>query len=382
MSHADAIAQSPHPRQAKIDSGQRLNRARLRSYWLRILGGCVAVAAVAYVAYGYQSGPLIISTDDAYVDASLAQVTPQIDGTISRVNVHDTQYVKRGDILVSLDQQDGLLDVEAAKAAYEQAYRHVQQNVANVIAAEANVKAKQAVASQAQLQLQRRASILQSGAVSSEEVSDSRSAYAAAIDGLAIAKQQLSAQHVLVKSADIQNNPEIASASTALKRAQLRLRRTQIRAPVDGVVAQFHAQVGQQVAAGTSLMSIVPIDSLFVDANFKEGQLEQIKSFQAVDLVSDLYGSRVVYHGYVEGLGGGTGAAFSVIPAQNATGNWIKVVQRLPVRIALDPEELRHSPLRVGISMNVSVRTGTQVTRPHRAPDSPPALRTATSVSF
>jgi membrane fusion protein (multidrug efflux system) len=382
MSHADAIAQTSSPRQVDGNARLQAKHARLRVYWFRILGCCVVAAALAYIAYEYQTGPAIIFTDDAYVDASLAQVTPQIDGTVSEINVHDTQYVKRGDILVTLDDQDALLDVDAAKAEYDLAYRHVQQNLANVSAAEANVGAKQAIVARAQLQLNRRQGISIAGAVSKEEISDSRTALTAATDDLTIARQQLASQYVLVKSADIQNNPEIASAIVALKRAQLRLRRTEIRAPVDGVIAQFHTQIGQQIASGTSLMSIVPIDKLFVDANFKEGQLEQIKPFQAVDLVSDLYGSDVVYHGHVEGLGGGTGAAFSVIPAQNATGNWIKVVQRLPVRIALDPEELRRNPLRVGISMNVSVHTGSFVGRPARAPDTPPALRTATSKSF
>ena len=360
----------------------QLERAQLRSHLFRVLSGCAVIAAVAYMAYQYQTGPAVISTDDAYVDASLAQVTPQIDGTISKVSVHETQYVKRGDILVSLDAEDALLDVQAAEAAYEQAHRRVRQNLANVSAAEANVLAKEAVVAQTKSQMQRRANISQSGAVSTEEVSNSRSAFDAAQYDLSIAKQQLAAQRAIVKDINLQNNPEISAAATVLQRAELRLRRTQIRAPMDGVVAQFHAQVGQQIAPGASLMSIVPVDHLFVEANFKEGQLERIKPLQAVELTSDLYGSHVVFHGYVEGLGGGTGAAFSVIPAQNATGNWIKVVQRLPVRIALDPNELKRNPLRVGISMNVEIQRDSRVELSYVGPKGPPRLRTAASVAF
>jgi len=380
MTHADAIPQSPSSR-PRMDFEAHLGRARLRSHLFRILGSCATVAALAYMAYQYQNGPAVISTDDAYVDASLAQVTPQIDGTISKVVVHDTQYVKRGDILVSLDPADALLDVRAAKAAYEQAYRHVREDLANASAAAGTVRAKESVVAQARLQMQRRASIAQSGAVSTEEVSNARSAYDAAQYDLSIARQQLAAHQAKVKDLDLRNNPEILAALTVLQRAELRLERTRIRAPVDGVVAQFHAQVGQQIAVGTSLMSVVPVDQLFVEANFKEGQLDEIKPFQSVDLTSDLYGSRVVFHGYVEGLGGGTGAAFSVIPAQNATGNWIKVVQRLPVRIALDPDELKRNPLRVGISMNVSIRRDSKVSVTY-SNEYPPHLRTASSAPF
>ena len=227
--------------------------------------------------------------------------------------------------------------------------------MADANAAEANVFAKQSLVAQAEQQLRRRTSIRQSGVVAAEEISNSRSALDAAKYALSIAENQLTAKRALAGDAAIGSNPEILAARTNLERAKLRLERTSIRAPVDGIVAQSRVQIGQQIAAGTELMTVVPIQQLFVDANFKESQITQIRPGQLVTLKSDIYGSGRIFHGYVEGVGGGTGAAFAVIPPQNATGNWIKVVQRLPIRIALDPDELKDSPLRVGISMTVDV---------------------------
>ena len=169
------------------------------------------------------------------------------------------------------------------------------------------------------------------------------------------ARQTLASQQALIHGSDVDHNPEVLAAKAALDTAKLNLSRTVIRAPFDGVVAQKTAQIGQRVDLGQTLMSVVPIKSAYVDANFKEGQLTRVRAGQPVTLTSDLYGSKVVFHGTVQGLGGGTGSAFAVIPAQNATGNWIKVVQRLPVRVALDPAELAIYPLRVGLSMTASI---------------------------
>lgn len=343
----------------------RLARMRLRVLLLRGFAFGVVLVALGYAVYEWRSPPSIVSTDDAYVGAVFAQVTPQIDGTIGAVWVHDTQYVHKGDVLVTLDPKDAQLDFDAAKAAYEEAGRRVQQEVADANAAESNVSAKQSLVTQAGQQLRRRVSIKQSGVVAAEEISNSRSALDAAKYALSIAEHQLAAKRAIVGDALVGSNPEILAAKTSLERAELRLERTSIRAPVDGIVAQSRVQIGQQIAAGTELMTVVPIRQLFVDANFKESQTMHIRPGQLVTLKSDIYGSNRIFHGYVEGVGGGTGAAFAVIPPQNATGNWIKVVQRLPIRIALDPDDLKDNPLRVGISMTVDVHLDRYVSASH-----------------
>jgi membrane fusion protein (multidrug efflux system) len=313
-----------------------------------------------------------VSTDDAYVDAPLADITPQIDGTIEKVWVSDTQHVRQGDLLVRLDPADADLAVQQAQANYEQATRRVEQYAANVNAALANVAGKESNLRRAQLDLRRRTGLAETGAVSAEEISNATNALDAAKSELSIAQQQLAAQRTLTKGDEPARNPEILAAKAALDKALLDLDRTEIRAPVDGVVASRHAQIGQRVKLGSTLMSVVPLMEAHVNANFKEVQLQHIRPGQQVSLTSDLYGSNVVFHGRVVGLGGGTGAAFAVIPAQNATGNWIKVVQRLPVRIELETGELARHPLRVGISMTAKVYLDP-------ASERLPALRTATS---
>jgi membrane fusion protein (multidrug efflux system) len=333
----------------------RRARARLRAHLLKGFAVCVVLVALGYAVYEWQAAPSIVSTDDAYVGAVFAQVTPQIDGTIGVVRVHDTQYVHKGDVLVTLDPKDAQLDFDAAKAIYEEAHRRVQQEVADTNAAETNVLAKQSLVAQAKQQLRRRTGIRQPGVVAAEEITNSQSAFDAAKYALSIAEHQLAAKRAIANDAAIESNPEILAAKTSLERSKLRLERTYIRAPVEGIVAQSRVQIGQQIAAGTELMTVVPIRQLFVDANFKESQIMHIRAGQLVTLRSDIYGSNQIFHGHVEGVGGGTGATFAVIPPQNATGNWIKVVQRLPVRIALNPDELIDTPLRAGISMTVDV---------------------------
>jgi membrane fusion protein (multidrug efflux system) len=360
---ADAISASLEIRQARL---------KLRALLLRGFAFSLALVATAYAIYEWQVTPAIVSTDDAYVGAVFAQVTPQIDGTIGAVRVHDTQYVHKGDVLVTLDPKDAQLDFEAAKATYEQALRRVQQEVADADAAEGNVLAKRSLVAQAEQQLRRRTGIRQSGVVAAEEISNSRSALDASKYALSIAENQLAAKRAL--AAPTPSNPEILAASTNLERARLRLERTSIRAPVEGIVAQSRVQIGQQISAGTELMTLVPIRQLFVDANFKESQIVHIRPGQLVTLTSDIYGSGRTFHGYVEGVGGGTGAAFAIIPPQNATGNWIKVVQRLPIRIALDPDELKDSPLRVGISMTADVHLDRYVSLPRQGASKPEEL--------
>ena len=321
-----------------------------------LLGGVVVLVAIAAGGWWYIVSSHYASTDNAYVDASTAQITPRIDGTLISVPVDDTQHVKRGDVLAVIDPSDAQVALAQAQANFAQAQQHVAQYFANVDAAAAQVSARRGDLARAQTDYQRRASLASTGAVSGDELTTARNDLQTAQSGLEQAVNQLASQKALIAGSDAAHNPEVLAAKAALDKAKLELDRTVIRAPIDGIVAQNTAQIGQHVQAGAILMSVVPVSQAYVNANFKEGQLDRVRAGQPVTLTSDLYGSNVVFHGRVVGLGGGTGSAFSVIPAQNATGNWIKVVQRLPVRIALDPKELAAHPLRVGLSMNAEIK--------------------------
>ena len=331
-------------------------RAR-RKLLLIVAGAIFSLAAVAIAVRWWLAEASYISTDDAYVGASLAEITPQIEGAVGQVLVTDTQHVKRGDLLVVLDQDDMSLAVQQAQAQYQKAVQRVEQYQVNVSGGVADVMSKEAALKRAKLALDRRTRAAASGGISSEELSDARTSFDRAGFDLSAARQNLASLQILVKQAHVDMNPEVLSYKVALDAALLNLRRTEIRAPVAGIVAQLHVQVGQRVRVGGSLMSIVPIMEAHVDANFKEGQIEGLRLGQPVSLTSDLYGPQIVFHGQIEGIGGGTGAALAIIPAQNATGNWIKVVQRLPVRISLNSSELAKHPLRVGLSMNATVDT-------------------------
>lgn len=386
MTTVDGIPSRGLEEAASASPEVRRGRMRLRALLLKGVCSAILVIGIGYAVYEWQAASSIVSTDDAYVGAVFAQVTPQIEGTIRSVQVHDTQYVHKGDVLVTLDPKDAELDLDAARAIYEGAYRQVQQKAADTDAAETNVLAKRSLVAQAEQQLRRRAGVGRPGVVAAEEISDSRSALEAAKYALSVAEHQLAAKKAIAGREVIESNPEIQGAKINLRRSELRLERTYIRAPVDGIVAQSRVQIGQKIAAGTELMTIVPTGQLFVDANFKESQITEIRAGQLVTLKSDIYGSTRIFHGYVQGVGGGTGATFAVIPPQNATGNWIKVVQRLPVRIALDQNELTKTPLRAGISMTADVHLDRYVDpvlpeqkKPRGPQHSEVALRPATS---
>jgi len=328
--------------------------------WLRqrlfvILGIAVLAVALAGGVWWYIVSSRYVSTDDAYVDASVAQITPQIDGLVRSVPVNDTQSVKRGQVLVVIDPVDEQIAVAQAEANLGQATRRVEQYFANAAAAAAEVTSKRADLQRAQLDYKRRAALASTGAVSGDELTTAKNALETAQAAVEEAQRQLMSQQALIRGTSVQNNPDVMVAKAQLAAAELALSRTVIRAPVNGIVAQSNVQIGQRIQVGTQLMTVVPLAQVYVNANFKEGQLRRVRIGQKATLTSDLYGSSVVFHGTVAGVGGGTGAAFAVIPAQNATGNWIKVVQRLPVRIALDPAELAKHPLRVGLSMDATI---------------------------
>ncbi|MCH7629420.1 MAG: HlyD family efflux transporter periplasmic adaptor subunit [Proteobacteria bacterium] len=368
------------------DAGDAVRKTSRKRVFL-IFGGAVAAIAVVTLGYRWATGGRYIETDNAYVAADVAQVTPQTGGTVEAVAVSDTQVVRKGDVLVVIDASDARIALAQAEADYAQAQRKVRQTFATGDALGAQVgereadirrmEAQVAMASadleRARIDLTRREALASDGAVSGEELSTARNAFASARGALAAAQAgvaqakaargsaqgQQGANAALVTGTNAETNPEVLAAKARLDKARLDLSRTVVRAPVDGVVTQRAVQVGQRVAAGATLMTIVPVGQAYVDANFKEGQLRTVKPGQPVELTSDLYGEDVTFKGRVVGFSGGTGSALAVIPAQNATGNWIKVVQRLPVRIALDPAELKAHPLRIGLSMTATIDTKT-----------------------
>ncbi|NNP71162.1 HlyD family efflux transporter periplasmic adaptor subunit [Acinetobacter sp. Ac_5812] len=324
-----------------------------------------------------------VSTDNAYVGAETAQITSMVSGQVAEVLVKETQQVKQGDVLVRIDERDAKIQLAQAQAELAKAQRQYKQSQANssslnsqvvvrndeITSAQAQVTKAQADYDRAALELNRRNELAASGAISKEELSKAQSAVStakASLDlaqaGLAqatssrkAAESTLAANEALIQGVNEASTPDVLVAKAHVEQAVLDLERTVIRAPVDGVIARRNIQIGQRVAPGTVMMSVVPVSALYVDANYKESQLAKVKTGQKVTLRSDLYGDDVVYHGTVQGFSGGTGAAFALIPAQNATGNWIKVVQRLPVRISLDPKELAEYPLRVGLSMQADI---------------------------
>jgi len=357
-------------------------KAKRKKLFAGLAGG------VALIGGGYGTMNALVwskhaVTDNAYVGADVAQVTSQLAAPVSAVLVEDTRQVHRGDVLVRLDDTDAKIAVANAEANLATAIRKVQglhatdNGLAAQIAARAADQGKAAaavVAAEADLQkasidLQRRQAVASTGAVSQDELTSVRTAYnnaSAALRAAQAAQAQAAAARnaavgdrnanlAMIANVTVDNNPEVLAARAALAQAEVDLQRTIIRAPIDGVVTRRQVQVGQRVQPGAMLMTVVPVQAAYVDANFKEVELKKVKPGQPVKLTSDLYGDDVVFHGKVTGFSGGTGAAFALVPAQNATGNWIKVVQRLPTRIALDPKELAAHPLRVGLSMNVDV---------------------------
>jgi len=301
------------------------NPQQSRKKALLALAGVVGLSTIGAGAWWFSHAAHFVSTDNAYAAVEIAQVTPSVGGTISEVLVSDTQTVRKGEVLVRIDPTD-------ARLALAQAEADAQRAVAQRVAAESEL-------TRASVDLKRREALVASGSVSGEELTHAQNALNAAKANLDAAKAA------------------VAQTQARLEQAQVDLGRVEVRAPVDGVVARRQVQLGQRVQAGFPLLTVVPVQEMHVDANFKEVQLEKVRVGQPVTLHADLYGSAVTYHGTVEGFSGGSGAAFSAIPAQNATGNWIKVVQRLPVRIRLDPAELQSHPLKVGLSMSAEIDT-------------------------
>ncbi|CAN0628378.1 multidrug efflux pump membrane fusion protein EmrA [Burkholderia multivorans] len=326
-----------------------------RKRMMTLLAAVIAIAAIAYGLYYFLVARFHESTDDAYVNGNVVQITPQVVGTVVAVKADDTQTVKAGDPLVLLDPADSRIALQQTEASLAQTVRQVRGLFVNDDQYRAQVALRQSDLSKAEDDLRRRLAVAQTGAVSQEEISHARDAVKAAQASLDAAQQQLSSNRALTANTTIATHPNVLAAAAKVRDAYLANARNTLPAPVTGYVAKRSVQVGQRVSPGTPLMSVVPLNGVWVDANFKEVQLNHMRIGQPVELTADVYGTSVVYHGKVVGFSAGTGAAFSLLPAQNATGNWIKVVQRLPVRIALDPNELDKHPLRIGLSMQVDV---------------------------
>jgi len=327
-----------------------------RKLLMTLLVLAILFAAAAYALYYFLVVRFHEMTDDAYVNGNVVQITPQVTGTVISVNADDTQIVTAGEPVVVLDDADARVALQQAEANLAQTVRQVSGLFVDNDQYLAQVAQRQADLSRAQDDLRRRLTVAQTGAVSEEEISHARDAVKAAIAALDASQQQLASSRALTVNTTIATHPNVLAAAAKVRDAYLANARNTLPAPVAGYVAKRSVQVGQRVSPGTPLMSVVPLNAVRVDANFKEVQLEHMRIGQPVEVTADVYGPSVVYHGKVAGFSAGTGSAFSLLPAQNATGNWIKVVQRLPVRIELDPKELSSHPLRIGLSMQVDVK--------------------------
>ena len=327
-----------------------------RGRWLLIAAAAFVLVGLLWWGYWYFYARYYQDTDDAYVAGDLVNVMSQVSGTVISIGADETDRVRGGQELVRLDSSDAEIALRDAEARLARVVRQTRTVFANRDQLEAVVAQRRADLSKAQSDLDRRKDLTKTGAVSAEELSHAQDALSAARDGLVAAEKNLAASAALTGQTGVPDNPDVQAAATDVERAYLALRRTSIHAPVSGYVAKRAVQLGERVApGGQPLLSIVPLERLRVEANFKEVQLSQMRIGQPVRIIADLYGGHVEYHGKVAGLGLGTGAAFALLPAQNATGNWIKVVQRVPVRIALDPQELVAHPLRVGLSTRAQV---------------------------
>jgi membrane fusion protein (multidrug efflux system) len=379
---AEADPTFPHARETDVPVRNRRKTALLA------IAGAVTLAGIGYGGWYALIGSHYVETDNAYVGAETAQVTPMVAGQVTAVLRSDTDSVKAGDILVRLDDRDAQIALASAQAELAKARRQFGQvsatsgalsdqvvaRAADIRSAQAQLVAAQASFQKAQIDYDRRKALSANGAVSGDELTaatnalagaraaleQARAAVAQATSSRGVAAGNLAANDALIRGTTVETSPDVLAAQAKVRQAQLDLDRTIIRAPVDGVIASRAVQVGQRIAPGATVMRIVPVTQVYVDANFKEGQLAKVRAGQPVTLVSDLYGSSVEYHGRVVGFSGGTGSSFALIPAQNATGNWIKVVQRLPVRVALDAKELAAHPLRVGLSMTAEIDTSAQ----------------------
>ncbi len=322
---------------------------------LIVLGVLVVVGVCVWGVYTYILSRNIVSTDDAYVSGDVIQVTSQVPGTVIGLYADDTQSVHAGQLLVQLDPADSKVSMESAEAGLAQSVRRVRALLAQADQLRAQVTARQTDLKRAQDDAQRRALLIATGAVSKEDLSHAQDVSASQAAALAGAEAQLAQTLAQIGNNPVRMHPDILSAAAQLRKAALSLRRDSISASTDGLIAQRSVQIGQHIESGTPLMAIVPLSNIWINANFKEGQLQNMRVGQPVEIGTEVYGGKVTYHGKVAGVAAGSGNAFALLPAQNATGNWIKIVQRVPVRILLNPDEVKANPLRIGLTATVKV---------------------------
>jgi membrane fusion protein (multidrug efflux system) len=313
-----------------------------------IIGFCIFIWWVFWARFE-------VSTEDAYVHGNQVRLTPQISGYVSAVYCEETDYVKEGQILVTLDQTDNKIAFEKAKASLGNIVREVTTLFENVYSLAAIVKEKEAELIRAEIDFLDREAVLSSGAISEEDYIHAKTNFLAVQNGLQAAYFNLRKAISLVENTTVETHPKVSSAIEHLKLTYVNLKRCEIKAPASGIVAQRTVQVGESISPSSLLLAIVPLDQMWVDANFKETHMSKIRLGQTIKMTSDFYGRDIEYLGRVIGIAGGTGAIFSPLPPQNATGNWIKIVQRVPVRISIDERLLQKYPLRLGLSMNVCI---------------------------
>lgn len=335
------------------------NHPKQKQFLIRLTVGLIIIALLVFI-YWFIYSRHYETTDNAYVNGNIIPVTSQIAGTVIAVKVNDTSFVTEGEPLILLDPTDRRIALEQAKANLALILRQTEQLYIKDKGLKATIQARELTLKQASSDLKRRQQAIHIGGISQEELTHAQDGFNIANSLLTTARAEWNANRALISGTSVNVHPNVLQAIAGLKEAYLGYVRTTIKAPVSGYIAKRSAQAGQVIGPGTVLMAVVPLNDIWVDANFKEKQLHNIRPGQAVILEADIYGSAVTYHGRVAGFSGGTGSAFSLLPAQNATGNWIKVVQRLPVRILLDANEVKEHPLRIGLSMEVTVDTSSK----------------------
>ncbi|MEX3777568.1 HlyD family efflux transporter periplasmic adaptor subunit [Pseudomonas sp. MYb118] len=342
---------------ANTQTPEATDNGNPRKRKVMLLALAVVVLLVGAGVWGYHEfyGRWNESTDDAYVNGNVVEITPLVTGTVVSIGADDGDLVHEGQVLVNFDPNDAQVGLQSAQAKLARTVRQVRGLYSNVDGMKAQVNAQQAEVQKAQDNFNRRKNLAAGGAISQEELSHARDDLTSAQNALANAKQQLKTTSALVDDTVVSSHPDVMEAAAQLRQAYLNNARSTLIAPVTGYVAKRSVQLGQRVQPGTALMAVIPLDQLWIDANFKETQLRDMRIGQPVDIEADLYGSDVKFSGTIDSLGAGTGSAFALLPAQNATGNWIKIVQRVPVRIHINAEELAKHPLRVGLSTQVDV---------------------------
>ncbi|EMI5490650.1 multidrug efflux MFS transporter periplasmic adaptor subunit EmrA [Providencia stuartii] len=339
-----------------IETNQKTKKNETRrKLWMAIASIIIVLLFVAYGAYWFLVLRFQEYTDDAYVSGLQIPIIAQTTGNVTQVNFENTDLVKAGDVLVVLDKTNATLAYEQAKHDLATTVRKTKELYINGDEYQAQIQKNRVSLAQAQKDYQRRVALGRSGTISKEDLQHSQEAVQLAQAALDISIQQYNANRALLRNTELKKQPAIQQAADSVRNAWINLQRTEVKSPMTGYVSRRNVQVGSQVGPQGSLMAIVPAQPVWVDANFKETQLEKVRIGQPVTLTSDFYGDDIVFTGKVVGLDMGTGSAFSLLPAQNATGNWIKVVQRLPVRVELDPEQVAKYPLRIGLSMNATI---------------------------